>query len=213
MSAGSFGDWDYPRATQPEVLFDGTIYHMFYGGGVWQEQRIGYATSPDKITWTKDTTNNPVLDLGSPGGWDDHYVNITSVIIDTADLIFRMWYTGSQNPNYYLPHIGYAESPIITGIADKILNDIPQGFVLSQNYPNPFNPVTTIEFSIPKSEFVTLKIYNLLGQEVATLVSEKLTPGNYKYTWDASGFASGVYYYKFEAEDGFVQTRKLLFVK
>ena len=58
----------------------------------------------------------------------------------------------------------------------------PNGFTLNQNYPNPFNPNTKIEFSIQKSAFVTLKIYNLLGQEVATLVTKRLTPGNYKYT-------------------------------
>ncbi|MFC2088157.1 T9SS type A sorting domain-containing protein [Calditrichota bacterium] len=83
---------------------------------------------------------------------------------------------------------------------------------MKQNYPNPFNPRTNIKFSIPKTELVTLKIYNLLGQEVATLVSDKLVPGNYTYTWDASHFASGVYYYKIQA-GGFVQTRKLILMK
>jgi hypothetical protein len=99
-------------------------------------------------------------------------------------------------------------------------NNYPENYTLSQNYPNPFNPSTTIEFSIPKTEKVTLKIYNLLGQEVATLISEKLTPRNYKYTWDASGFASGIYYYKIEAGSpstgsgqGFVQIRKLILMK
>jgi len=85
-------------------------------------------------------------------------------------------------------------------------------FKLFQNYPNPFNPNTTIEFSIPKSEFVTLKIYNTLGQEVAILVSEQLSRGNYKYTWDASEFASGIYYYKINA-GSFVKTKKLLIIK
>ncbi len=99
-----------------------------------------------------------------------------------------------------------------TGI-EKEDNNLPKTFSLKQNYPNPFNPSTTIEFSIPKSEFVTLKIYNLLGQEVATLVLDKLTPGNYKYTWDASGFASGVYYYRLETDKRFVQTRKLIVLK
>ena len=89
---------------------------------------------------------------------------------------------------------------------------MPIKYEVMQNYPHMFNPSTTIEFSIPKSEFVTLKIYNLLGQEVTTLVSDKLTPGNYKYTWDASGFASGVYFYKIDS-DGFVQTKKLILLR
>jgi len=106
-----------------------------------------------------------------------------------------------------------------TGIDTKDEN-LPKEFALKQNYPNPFNPTTTIEFSIPNSEFVTLKIYNLLGQKVATLVSGKLTPGNYKYTWDASDFASGIYYYTIEAGDPsagsgqrFVESKKLLLIK
>ncbi len=91
-------------------------------------------------------------------------------------------------------------------------NTIPLEFSLSQNYPNPFNPSTTIEFSIPKSEFVTLKIYNLLGQEVATLVSEKLATGNYKYEWDAGLLASGVYIYKIQA-GSFHKVRKMVYLK
>jgi len=96
------------------------------------------------------------------------------------------------------------------GITEETIK--PDVFTLSQNYPNPFNPTTTIEFSIPKTEFVTLKIYNLLGQEVAPLVSDKLNTGNYTYPWNASAFASGVYYYKIEA-GGFIQTRKLILMK
>jgi len=85
-------------------------------------------------------------------------------------------------------------------------------FALKQNYPNPFNPKTTLKFSIPKTEFVTLKIYNLLGQEVSTLISDKLTPGEYKYTWDASHLASGMYFYKLETES-YSSTKKLILLR
>jgi hypothetical protein len=90
--------------------------------------------------------------------------------------------------------------------------NIPLGFQLNQNYPNPFNPTTTIEFSIPKSEFVTLKIYNLLGQEVATMISEKLTPGNYTFTWDGTGFASGLYYYQIKSSE-FQKVKKMILLR
>jgi len=76
---------------------------------------------------------------------------------------------------------------------------IPSEFNLRQNYPNPFNPNTTIEFSIPKSEFVTLKIYNLLGQKVTTLVSEKQKAGTYKVEWVALNMSSGIYFYLLQA--------------
>ena len=89
---------------------------------------------------------------------------------------------------------------------------IPTVFSLSQNYPNPFNPMTTIQFGIPKEVKVTLKVYDALGSEVETIVNEKLEPGYYKYQWNASGFASGVYFYRLTAGN-FVSTKKLLLLK
>jgi type IX secretion system substrate protein len=85
--------------------------------------------------------------------------------------------------------------------------NIPGLFTLKQNYPS-----TTIEVSIPKSEFVTLKIYNLLGQEVATLVSEKLAAGRYNYSWNVTSLASGVYIYKIQA-GVFQQVKKMVYLK
>jgi Zn-dependent metalloprotease/DNA-binding beta-propeller fold protein YncE len=104
----------------------------------------------------------------------------------------------------------------------------PTEYALYQNYPNPFNPSTAIEFALPKSSFVTLKIYDLLGKEVATLVAEKLPAGKHQRVWEAKGLASGVYLYRLEAGDpstslpraesrgsgrGFVQTRKLILLR
>ena len=100
----------------------------------------------------------------------------------------------------------------VTGIEDRSDLPISQSIHLFPNYPNPFNPTTSIEFSIPKSKFVTLKIYNILGEEVVTLVSEKLPAGKYKYEWDASGMASGVYLYRLEAGNQ-VEVRKMVLMK
>jgi D-alanyl-D-alanine carboxypeptidase len=99
----------------------------------------------------------------------------------------------------------------VTGLAEKETN-IPLEYALKQNYPNPFNPTTTIEFSIPKAEFVTLKIYNILGEVVATLAFEKLTVGSYKYDWDASGLASGVYLYRIQAGD-YIGVKKMVILR
>ncbi len=88
-------------------------------------------------------------------------------------------------------------------------------FRLGQNYPNPFNPSTTIHFSVMASDrgnLVTLKIYNLLGQEAATLVNEVLKPGKYSATWNAEGLPSGMYFYRLQS-GSFTQTRKLLLMK
>ncbi|HUI31405.1 MAG TPA: T9SS type A sorting domain-containing protein [Candidatus Acidoferrales bacterium] len=88
----------------------------------------------------------------------------------------------------------------------------PSSFSLSQNYPNPFNPTTTIKYSIAKPGDASLKIYNILGQEVATLVNLHQAPGNYVATFDASRFASGVYFYRLNA-GSFSQVKKMLLLK
>ncbi len=89
---------------------------------------------------------------------------------------------------------------------------LPTEFKLFNNYPNPFNPSTIIKFSLPKAEFVTLKIYNLLGQELSTLVSEKINSGKYQYNWNAGSLASGVYLYRLQAGE-YVKTKKLILVR
>ena len=100
----------------------------------------------------------------------------------------------------------------VVSVEDKSLESIPRKFNLSQNYPNPFNPSTTIEFSIPQQSFVTLKVYDLLGREIASLVNKELQSGSYKTQFNASNLASGVYLYRLSA-DGFIQTKKLMLMK
>ena len=89
---------------------------------------------------------------------------------------------------------------------------VPETFELSQNYPNPFNPTTRISFTIPATAMVQLKVYNVLGQEVATLVNETMTNGSHTVTFDASKLASGVYLYKITAGN-FVSTKKMVLLK
>ena len=94
----------------------------------------------------------------------------------------------------------------------KISSEVPSGFSLSQNYPNPFNPTTNIHFAIPKSSFVKLVVYDMQGREIETIVNENLKAGIYNAGWDASGFASGVYFYKLISAD-YSQTKKMIVLK
>ncbi len=94
----------------------------------------------------------------------------------------------------------------------QISSEVPNGFSLSQNYPNPFNPTTNIEFSIPKSSFVKLVVYDMLGREVETLVSKDLKAGTYKADWIASKYTCSVYFYKLITE-GYTETKKMILVK
>jgi len=92
------------------------------------------------------------------------------------------------------------------------LSDIPTEFSLSQNYPNPFNPTTNIEFRIADFGFVTLKIYDMLGRNIATLMNESLPPGVYRRTWDGSGYPSGLYYYRLQTSN-FLDTKTMTLLK
>ena len=138
---------------------------------------------------------------------------ITSLMLTETEI-----YMGTNNNGVWM-----ADLPV--DITEDI-NKHPEQFMLLQNYPNPFNPTTTIEYSLPAfseladSEPVLLKIYDVLGGEVATLVSEHQRPGNYKVTFDAATLASGVYYYRLTAGDpstgsgrGFVESKKMLLLK
>lgn len=90
--------------------------------------------------------------------------------------------------------------------------NIPTEFALAQNYPNPFNPSTTINYELPVSNFVTLKIYDLVGKEVMTLVNEKLDAGRYTATFNGANLASGMYFYKISAGQ-FTFVRKMVLIK
>ena len=99
-----------------------------------------------------------------------------------------------------------------TAGVDKPENSLPQRYKLEQNYPNPFNPATQIVFEIPSGEFVSLRIFNMLGQQVAVLVNEQRPAGAYTVTFRANNLPSGMYFYRLIA-GSFQQTRKLLLLK
>ena len=100
---------------------------------------------------------------------------------------------------------------IISGIS-LISTEIPSDFKLGQNYPNPFNPVTKINFAMAKTGFVTIKVYDILGRTVATLVNEKKDVGTYIVDFDASSLNSGVYFYRMETE-GFTEAKRMVVIK
>jgi hypothetical protein len=99
-----------------------------------------------------------------------------------------------------------------TTSADDFGHDTPITYSLSQNYPNPFNPSTTISFSVSHPVLVTIKIYDVLGEELATLISANLIAGKYNVPWTPKNLASGIYYYRLQAST-FFETRKLLYLK
>jgi predicted GH43/DUF377 family glycosyl hydrolase len=218
---GNAGSWDYTDTRAVNVVFDGLKFHMLYTGGTWFHYDIGYAYSHDGSSWTKynDTTttnqtyaeSDPVMKRGSIGNWDSWSLCFGSVMLNETKDAFKMWYSGSDN-DYIDTRIGYATSQIVDGIDDASSIELPGKYVLMQNYPNPFNPSTTIEFSLPKSEFVELKVFNILGKKVATLISNKLNQGNHTYQFDGKNLASGIYYYQLVAGD-YRQVKKMVLLR
>ncbi len=125
-----------------------------------------------------------------------------------------------QNPGQLTSgQLWYLPVQIITTEAAQKENSIPIQFSLDQNYPNPFNPTTTIQFTLPEASTVTLKLFNILGKELVTLVDKEMEKGVHKVLFDAKDFASGVYFYRIQAELSsasqrvLIQSKKLIFLK
>jgi hypothetical protein len=110
-------------------------------------------------------------------------------------------------------YIYCTEGDIVTSVSEhQEEQTLPISYDLKQNYPNPFNPVTTIVFDLPRPTNVTLKIYTILGEEVSTLVSQELTAGTHKYTWNPVSLASGIYLYRIESKE-YTLTKKMVYLK
>jgi len=192
--------------------------------------------SPEIAVWNGKAPEITYSDI--QGGWDGEGNKDASPLFVNAEIgNFRLlegspcigWgldssivpqtdFYGNIRPDYSADEfvdIGAIESPYrqTPTAFDDINNKIPQEFVLKQNYPNPFNPKTIISYQVPLISEVELSIYNLLGQKITKLVSEKQSAGTYKVEWDATGFASGLYFYRLETDKGFVQSKKLILLK
>ena len=209
LAVGPAGMWDAQVAWECCVLKTNNGYEMFYSGWNNTVYGIGYATSTDGIQWTKYELNPIFTKL------DDPYVagNSSAGFEIPAVIVFNSTYFMYYDYGPTIGKIGLATSVIANSM--EPINDVqvPKSFLLEQNYPNPFNPVTMINYQLPMNNEVELSIYSLLGQKVATLVSEYQNAGYYNVQWDASGFASGVYFYRIVTDNGFSNTKKLILLK
>ncbi len=168
----------------------------------------------DTIKWVWisgiHTTTSTTIPQGAQP-WDEIISNTNQTFSYVVSVVGLYNYVCT--PHITMGMIGsFNASPsYISSIGTNVNN-----YQLYQNYPNPFNPVTKIKFSIPKSEFVTLKIYNILGEEVVTLINGFLSQGIYEYIFDINknnlNLSSGVYYYSLRTEN-FYETKKLLLSK
>ncbi len=183
----------------PSVAVSGTTVHV-----VWYDLRDG-----NYEIYNKRSTNS-----GTLWGADTRLTNASGTssypsVSLSGSAVHVVW-NDNRDGN---TEIYYKRDPTgnVVGITN-INSELPNSFSLSQNYPNPFNPSTKIQFALPKSSFATLVVYDALGRELETLVSELLTAGTYEADWNADKFSSGVYYYKLTAGD-YTETRKMVLMK
>ena len=149
--------------------------------------------------------------FSSDGGtsWSVQYEDSTSV--NALNSIYIVdenigWATGSDGMILKTTNGG------VTFVEEEEFDEIPTNYTLSQNYPNPFNPSTRIRYSAPQSSNVLIKVFDILGNEIETLMSEEKAAGTYEITWYAENLPSGIYFYKLQAGN-FVETKKMVLLR
>jgi len=138
--------------------------------------------------------------------WTAVNTGLTNNYITALDVSGTNLFAGNLNGVWMRPL-----PEMITSVDNKY-NNLPTSFSLQQNYPNPFNPATSIKYSIPKSGIVIIKVFDVLGRKISTLVNEYKLAGNYSVQFNAAKSTSGVYFYRMES-GSFTQTKKLLILK
>jgi hypothetical protein len=145
----------------------------------------------------KSTGNVIVMTMA----WDNYIINKYAI----------RGYSGNGSTLFTIDYGESTDNFLERNSSGSLQNNIK--YELSQNYPNPFNPTTNLEFGISNFGFVTLKVYDMLGKEVAELVNDNLSPGIHKVNFDGSNLSSGIYYYKLTAEGRVIDTKRMLLVK
>jgi hypothetical protein len=231
ISSNSGGNWSVSNSgltsTSVQCIFSPATSIIYVGtsnGGVFTSTNNGANWSPvnnglTSLAVRAVTGNGSIVYAGTAGGvfvstnsganWTaaNTGLNNTSILslnLDTRDYLFA---GTAGNGAWRRP---YSE---LTDVG-PVLETRPTAFSLEQNYPNPFNPRTTIQYAIPAGThgITSLHVYDVLGREIATLVNEVKAPGSYEVTWNASGVASGVYFYRLSA-NGSAETKRMILMK
>lgn len=199
---------DYPEPNHEAIYYKNNLKvgdsWSSYKGGVYP---LIYYTVMDTLAlniWGKDVTVKFITITDSSGLWgfDQAWTDEFGLMGENE----AGWIL-STLLGCYLDGIVYGDTNMVVGVDDEIKP--VNNFFLYQNYPNPFNPMTTIQYEIIKTDFIDLRVYNILGKEVALLVKEEKLPGLYSIEFNARGLPSGVYFYELRI-GGQRQTRKMI---
>ncbi len=203
------------------------------GGLTWQEQFVPFQSASSGASDISIINKDTLWMAGGAVGttWKDFRsvafkttnggANWGYQILNSSINSYIPFHIMFVNANYgwtYIPNntgfhtkVGGNDTTIYVGV-QQISSEIPENFKLYQNYPNPFNPVTKINYEIKVSDYITLKVFDISGKEISTLISQKQTPGRYEYLFDASNLSSGIYLYTLQTQD-LKETKKMILVK
>jgi hypothetical protein len=200
----------------PSSIGDATWVHRFFNSSVWSTQGGEFLSTPSATqsvagigTYTWGSTAQMVSDvqnwLTTPSN------NFGWVIVGREDTVqtAKRFGTRENADSTMRPKLTITYRSALAVLENQ---SVPQSFLLHQNYPNPFNPTTTIEYDLPTLGEVSIRVFNVIGNEVAVLVNTVQNPGRKAISFDASGLATGVYFYRLQAGE-FTQTRRLTLVK
>ncbi len=227
-------DTIYPDEFVYDTLNNGLSSHRTYditllGNNLYAAAVDGiYKTNKDNINWVRVFSTidnsaffkilniNNILVIASPRKIFTSLDNGNSwnLLYTAPD---KKFIKALKNNSEYLyvsiSNYGLIKRAVANLIGVNAINNImPENFLLHQNYPNPFNPSTNIQYDLPKDNFVTIKVYDLLGKQVAKLINEFKPAGSYLISFDGSKLSSGIYFYKIETKD-FIQTKRMVLVK
>ena len=217
------GEIDIMEHINAEANIYGTMHwdnngHVSYGGKTTTDNVGTYHIysvewSADAIKWFFDGAQFWQGNISNNINSTDEFHLPFFIVLNVA--VGGGW-PGSPDGTTHFPDTMFVDyvrvyQPVSNGVGEERV-EVPVQFTLEQNFPNPFNPSATISYTIPIRSYVTLSVFNTLGQKVAELVNAEKDAGSYNVSFDASGLASGVYLYRMQA-GSFVQTKKLVVMK
>jgi hypothetical protein len=194
----------------------GIIFRTTNGGATWTAQSSGTTQVLLSVSFTDANNGTAVGNRGTivrttNGGatWTVQ-PSPSGTVKDLKGVCFTDANTGTIVGDYGT--ILRTTTGGVVSVQDEHISEIPKDFILLQNYPNPFNPSTSIQYAVGNRQFVQLKVYDILGNEVATLVNEEKSPGTYEVEFNATQLSSGVYFYRLQAGD-FIETKKMILLR
>lgn len=220
-------NWQLMRSAEPSRFFDieflnsntgiicgenSKVYKTTNGGNNWLNVNpVG--SSVFLGLYFNDQNTGYLTALGSAYKTTNGGNNWTNIFNAGSRYLYNVHFSDA-NTGYMVSDTGTVYKTTTGGVIgiNPISTEIPNDFSLEQNYPNPFNPTTNIKFALPKAAFVKLAVYDMLGREVESLVSQQMSPGTYVVDWNAAKFSSGIYMYKLTTSD-FSMVKKMSLIK